>query len=558
MTFEIEISTMHKSQEQCIDMLSRMNIHCDCMIINQCDRDDYEELQLKKDDGSMQRVRIFYTTTRGLSNSRNIALENCCADILGVADDDLEYYDDFHKTIIEGWEENKKADVLIFNMDSFNKVYPDHGFKCGYFKVFGFCSVLVTFKTASIRKAHCKDGHPLRFNPLFGTGSKYIKSGEENIFLSDCYHARLSIYYTPKKILKRPETESSWFHGYTQDFLEDRGAIFYAMNRNLYLLLILQFAVRKYKDFPDISFWKRLKYMDDGKRNFLKIKNEYYAQKAEARKKNVASLKPLNLTDLHNTLLKIQDYIHQTCQKNGVNYLLSAGSVLGAVRHKDFIPWDDDLDIMVLREDFERFGQVFLHDPNPNFVYQEALVDYPLYFSKVRMNNTAFIERGGWRKRWTYIHQGAYVDVFPMDYAAKSNFRFKMQYVISRLLTAQSLNIRGYKNASFKKKVVMKVSMLFYPFRKLLHEYVISVKKEDARGLCDFYGTGKQLFALDIFDEPVNLPFGEKVYPCPKNPEAYLKAMYGNWQELPPEEAREYKIHAQFFSSNTDYRDLIN
>ncbi|MCQ2576991.1 MAG: LicD family protein [Treponema sp.] len=557
MTFEIEISTMHKSQEQCVEMLLRMNIHCDCMIINQCDKDDYEEQYLKKNDGTLQRVRIFYTTTRGLSNSRNIALENCCADILGVADDDLEYYDNFHKTIIEGWEENTKADVLIFNMDSFNKVYPDHGFKCGYFNVFGFCSVLVTFRTASLRKARYRDGRSLRFNPLFGTGSKYVKSGEENIFLSDCYHAGLSIYYTPRKILKRPESESSWFHGYTQDFLEDRGAIFYAMSRNLYLFLILQFAVRKYKDFPDISFWKRLKYMDDGKNNFLKIKDDYNAQKEETRKNNIASQKAVNLQELHGTLLKVQDYIHETCGKNELNYLLSAGSVLGAVRHKDFIPWDDDLDIMVLREDFDRFGKIFLQDSNPNFIYQEALVDYPLYFSKVRMNNTAFIERGGWRKRWTYIHQGAYVDVFPMDYAAKSDFRFKLQYIFSRLLTAQSLNIRGYKNASLKKKVVMQISMLFYPFRNAMHSYVTGVKKEDARGLCDFYGTGKQLFALDIFDEPVMLPFGDRTYPCPKNPEAYLKAMYGNWQSLPPEKDREYKIHAQLFSSTTDYRSLV-
>lgn len=558
MTFEIEISTMHKTQEQCIDMLSRMNIHCDCMIINQCDRDDYEELQLKNDDGSMQRVRIFYTTTRGLSNSRNIALENCSADILGLADDDLEYYDDFHKTIIEGWEENKKADVLIFNMDSFNKVYPDHGFRCHYFNLFGFCSVLVTFRTSSLRKARFSDGRLLRFNPVFGTGSKYFKSGEENIFLSDCYNAGLKVYYTPRKILKRPESESSWFHGFTPDFFVDRGAVFYQMNSALFYFLMYQFSIRKAKEAADISFRDRINYMKKGKNSLLKIREELNLEEQKKKQEIMKNLPPLNLTDLHNTLLKVQDYIHQTCQKNGVNYLLSAGSVLGAVRHKDFIPWDDDLDIMVLREDFERFGQVFLHDPNPNFVYQEALVDYPLYFSKVRMNNTAFIERGGWRKRWTYIHQGAYVDVFPMDYAAKSNFRFKMQYVISRLLTAQSLNIRGYKNTSFKKKVVMKVSMLFYPFRKLMHEYVISVKKEDARGLCDFYGTGKQLFALDIFDEPVNLPFGEKVYPCPKNPEAYLKAMYGNWQELPPEEAREYKIHAQFFSSSTDYRNLIN
>lgn len=557
MTFEIEISTMYKTQAQCIEMLSRMNISCDCMIINQCDTEKYEELFLPKTDGTNQRVRIFYTTQRGLSNSRNMALENCCADILGVADDDLEYYDDFHKTIIEGWEENKKADVLIFNMDSFNKVYPDKGFKCNYFNLFGFCSVLVTFRMSSLRKSRFPDGRLIRFNPVFGTGSKYFKSGEENIFLSDCYHAGLKIFYTPRKILKRPESESSWFHGFTPDFFVDRGAVFYQMNPSLFQFLIFQFSIRKSKEAAAIKFWDRISYMRSGRDRLLKIREEIASEEMNKKREVMKNLPAVNLQALHSTLLKVQDYIHDTCGKNGLNYLLSAGSVLGAVRHKDFIPWDDDLDIMVLRQDFERFGQVFLHDPNPDFVYQEALVDYPLYFSKVRMNNTAFIERGGWNKCWTYIHQGAYVDVFPMDYAAKSDFRFKLQYIFSRLLTAQSLNLRGYKNASLKKKVVMKVSMLFYPFRNAMHRYVTGVKKEDARGLCDFYGTGNQLFATDIFDEPVMLPFGDRTYPCPKDPEAYLKAMYGNWQELPPEEAREYKIHAQIFSAETDYRSLI-
>ena len=86
MTFEIAIATMHKTKEEVQSMLDVMNIHCDCIVVNQCDKDDYYE------ENTNRHLRIFFTKERGLSKSRNMALRNCQADILAIGDDDLYYY----------------------------------------------------------------------------------------------------------------------------------------------------------------------------------------------------------------------------------------------------------------------------------------------------------------------------------------------------------------------------------------------------------------------------------------------------------------------------------
>ena len=271
MTFELEISTMYKTKDECLKMLESMNIHCDCMIINQCDVEDFFE-----DIINGQHIRIFFTKERGLSKSRNMALKNCKADIIGIADDDLFYYDNFDKTIIESYEQNPKAGSIIFNMDSYNKIYPTKGFRCNFLRLFGFCSILCTFRMHNIQKVHKIGNKDLLFNEYFGTGSKHFQSGEENIFLADCYHAGVKIFYTPKKILKRPETESSWFHGIDEDFIETRGAIIYAMDKKNYVPLILLMAIKKVRAFKGFSFFQILNLMFKGVKkykNILKFEN---------------------------------------------------------------------------------------------------------------------------------------------------------------------------------------------------------------------------------------------------------------------------------------------
>ena len=257
MTFEIAIATMHKSKEQCLEMLNKENIHCDCLIVNQCDSDDYYEENL-----AGRRIRIIFTKERGLSKSRNMAIRNMQADIMSIGDDDLYYYDNFDKKILSYYELNPNADVVLFNMDDCYKTFSDKTRKCNFLELSGYKSMQTTFKR---KFKNNKEVRSFSFNEYFGTGSSYVQSGEENIFLADLWRAGAKIFYCKEKILKRDEAESSWFKGYTESFIKDRGAIYYAISSFLYYLYILRFALKIRKK---MNFIRVIKLMKDGKKEY--------------------------------------------------------------------------------------------------------------------------------------------------------------------------------------------------------------------------------------------------------------------------------------------------
>ena len=256
MTFEIAIATMRKTKAQCLEMLNMENIHCDCIIVNQCEVDDYAEEFIGN-----QHVRIFFTKERGLSKSRNMALRNMKADVMAIGDDDLYYYDDFEKKILSYYELNPKADVVLFNFDDCYKKYPNKSRKCFFIELTGYKSVQMTF-TKKINE------QKFFFNEYFGTGSKYVQSGEENVFLSDLWHNGKRIFYCKEKIIKREVTESSWFKGYTETYFKDRGAVYYAVSHFLYYPYILRFVIKMHNLMKPLHITRVLYLMQTGKNEY--------------------------------------------------------------------------------------------------------------------------------------------------------------------------------------------------------------------------------------------------------------------------------------------------
>ncbi|WP_287047541.1 glycosyltransferase [Treponema sp.] len=262
MTFELAVSTMMKTKEEVKELINKMNIHCNCIVINQCNENDYYEFNDKN-------IRVFCTTERGLSNSRNLAIKNANCDILGITDDDLFFYPDFDKKIASYYEKNTNADIVLFNIDSYNKEYPNYEEKIPFYRLGSFCSVQTTIKVASVRKNN------ILFDNFFGTGSKEIISGEENIFLADCAKKGLKIYYSPEKILKLEKTESSWFNGYNDSkFIFDRGAIYYRIWKSLSIFLEIRFAFSKRKLIEPFTFSTAMKKMKEGRTYYRNNLNE--------------------------------------------------------------------------------------------------------------------------------------------------------------------------------------------------------------------------------------------------------------------------------------------
>lgn len=267
--------------------------------------------------------------------------------------------------------------------------------------------------------------------------------------------------------------------------------------------------------------------------------------------------------DIHQLHIKLLDMVNDLdkfCTLHNIDYVLCAGNVIGAVRHNGFIPWDDDLDVQMTRENYNKFLSEFKN--NDKYYLQKENVDYPMQFSKLRANNTTFIEDIPYREKYKYIHQGVFIDIFPVDKVSKSKYKAKFQTLFSNIVITQSLALRGYPKCrqNVRKKIAILFSVLLLPFRKFFINYVKKFNQtEDYDYYCSFYGSSiKRYHKKSTYIPPFErLTFESLKLPVMNNYKLYLENTYGDYMKLPSEAEREYSIHAKFFSLSEDYRNYI-
>jgi glycosyltransferase involved in cell wall biosynthesis len=253
MKLNVLLSAMHLDNYKYIDTL---NITTDCVVINQCDKND---IQIVSDNG--RKIKFISVTERGLSRSRNMAISNSDADICILCDNDVEYQPDYESTILKAFEINQGYDVILFFVKNnpSSKPYSVKQRRVSYLLTMKASSYEIAFRRKSIED---KD---IKFNTLFGAGSKY-SMGEENIFLYDCLKKGLKVYYVPLKIAELRYQESTWFRGFNRKYFQDRGAIFYEMSNVFSIVLIVSFALRKRKLYRnETSMNNALRFMLEGR-----------------------------------------------------------------------------------------------------------------------------------------------------------------------------------------------------------------------------------------------------------------------------------------------------
>lgn len=242
-------------------LLEKMNICSEAIIINQCDKNEFEEF-IYKDN----LIRFLSLKERGVGLSRNTAMMRANADICLFADDDVTYKNDYEDIIIKEFIETPEADIIIFNVPSTtpnrkNKII-NRKKRLHFYNGLGFGMVKIAVKLESVRKAN------LSFSLLFGGGARY-SAGEDTIFLSDCFKKGLKVYSSPKVIGTVTYEESTWFKGYTDKYFCDRGILFYCISKLGALMLCLHFAIRKRKLFEKDKTWtEAYKLMIRGIREF--------------------------------------------------------------------------------------------------------------------------------------------------------------------------------------------------------------------------------------------------------------------------------------------------
>lgn len=143
------------------------------------------------------------------------------------------------------------------------------------------------------------------------------------------------------------------------------------------------------------------------------------------------------MNKLQKEQLEIVMEVDRICKKHKINYLMDAGTMLGAVRHKGFIPWDDDLDICMLRKDYDKFSEIVDKELDGKYFYQTNKTDknFGFFFAKIRKNNTLYLEEMAINNK---SHSGIFIDIFPIDNNSDNkkiaNILFKINLIFRMLL----------------------------------------------------------------------------------------------------------------------------
>lgn len=254
MKLEVLLSTMNlKNEKENIKLINEMNINIDTLTINQITKED-----IKTSSNLKSQNRLISVKEKGLSKSRNKAIENSKGDICIIADDDVKYENDFQNIIYREYNKNKKYDIICFFVKSKNerKIKRMITAPIGKLRAMRICSFQITFKRKSIIEKN------IRFNENFGAGT-YFDRGEETIFLWECIKKGLKIKFVNKKIAEVNHKNSTWFHGFTEDYMVKQGRVFFELSNKYYKLLILQFAIRKYPLYrKNVGFIEAIKLMN--------------------------------------------------------------------------------------------------------------------------------------------------------------------------------------------------------------------------------------------------------------------------------------------------------
>ena len=209
MKLEVLMSCMHQTD---LSLVKESRISGDVLIINQADIDS-----VTKEQRGSQKIRMITTTERGLSRSRNMALQNSLGDICLICDDDEEFVDGYEEIILETFRNTPDADVIAFNIKNKVTRLSDKLQRIGYLS----CLKITSYQIAFRKEAILDKG--IQFDPFMGAGSGN-GGGEENKFLWDCLRSGLKIYFSPTAIAAVLEKSSTWFFGFDKQFFYQRGA----------------------------------------------------------------------------------------------------------------------------------------------------------------------------------------------------------------------------------------------------------------------------------------------------------------------------------------------
>lgn len=259
------------------------------------------------------------------------------------------------------------------------------------------------------------------------------------------------------------------------------------------------------------------------------------------------------LQKLKDTLLEIMTDFDSFCKEHQLNYYLIGGTLLGAVRHKGFIPWDDDLDVVMPREDYERFISLFSKASQSKYVIQSIETDenYWLPFAKLRKNNTLYDDLP---TRYVKSHRGIFIDIFPLDHAKEPDdtvqgIKVRMAKLLRKIADFKTTALFSKDTGSKGKYIIKKtIATVFKPFsthqllmwQKALITSLGSEKSDYYINVGSQYHFKKQTMPKAVYHPAKQLDFEGERFDVPGEYETVLERIFSkSYMELPPENKRQ-------------------
>lgn len=241
------------------------------------------------------------------------------------------------------------------------------------------------------------------------------------------------------------------------------------------------------------------------------------------------------------------------CQKYDLKYQLYAGTLIGAVRHKGFIPWDDDIDVCMLRADYNKFLSLVDHELKDDYFFQSYQTDlaYLNKFAKIRKNKTLFVERS---VKDLAMHRGIYIDIFALDNIDYDSLKGKYQLFLLRAIDSflkyrlrnryQSLR-PGFKRSKAKLKYYLiqlipisrltmerRILKIMTRFNHKKTKYVADLANP-SKGVLEKFMVRRQ-----VVDDSIDCDFEGYRFPIPRAYDEVLTNAYGDYMTLPDEDDR--------------------
>ena len=237
--------------------------------------------------------------------------------------------------------------------------------------------------------------------------------------------------------------------------------------------------------------------------------------------------------------------LDRICKAYDLHYSVAYGTLIGAIRHRGFIPWDDDIDVYMPRKDYLKLEEICKKELKSDFFYQNNSTDPECFYlyDKIRLNGTVF--RESFVSKYN-IHHGVYIDIFPIDKIPQNIFKRKIQYYKFHFyrtgVMAKYLMLEAREG---KKKVVFSaLKLLYFPFplkwlykktQNTAMKYVDSVEGMDAISFFSPYKQ-KDIFECKVFENYTTCEFMGKTVSVIKNYDKVLKQIYGDYMKLPPKD----------------------